>query len=255
MLRPHYVLLLPPVVCLLTYGDLVRFSETAWFKALVLIAMVGVGFGISSLRLRRLKAAERQLVIRVTEATAELAAANRRLELLATTDELTRLANRRRFSEFLDQEWHRATRDHTSIALLMLDVDFFKTFNDTHGHQAGDECLRRVAAVIGGRVKRSSDLAARYGGEEFAVVLSGAEEEGAVSVAHWIRHEIENQQIAHGASRVSDYVTVSIGVAIAAPRGGVSAASLIADADAALYRAKELGRNAVVAGSAAARVI
>jgi len=193
-------------------------------------------------------------MLRVAEAAAELAAANRRLELLVTIDALTGLASRRRFSEFLDQEWQRATRDHTSVALLMLDVDFFKRFNDTRGHQAGDECLRRVAAVLAGRVKRSSDLAARYGGEEFAVVLSGAEVEGALSVAHWIRAEIEAQQIPHGGSPVSEFVTVSIGVAVMAPPGPGSAELLIAAADAALSSAKELGRNAVVAGSAAAGV-
>jgi len=171
-----------------------------------------------------------------------------------TTDARTGLASRRRFSEFLGQEWQRATRDQTPVALLMIDVDFFKRFNDTRGQQAGDECLRRVAAVLAGRVKRSSDLAARYGGEEFAVVLSGAEEEGALGVAHWIRAEIEAQQIPHGGSPVSEFVTVSIGVAVMAPPGPGSPALLIAAADAALSSAKELGRNAVVAGSAATGV-
>jgi diguanylate cyclase (GGDEF)-like protein len=175
------------------------------------------------------------------------------LELLLTTDALTQLSTRRRFSEFLGQEWHRGIRDQTSIALLMIDVDFFKRFNDTHGSQAGDNCLRRVAAVITGRVKRASDLAARYGGEEIVVVLSGAEEEGALSVAHWIRGEIERQQIPHGASDVSDYVTVSIGVAVVVPVAGVTPESLILAADAALDRAKELGRNAVIAAAGGRR--
>jgi len=169
--------------------------------------------------------------------------------LRITVDELTQLANRRRFSQFLEQEWLQGIRDQTPIALLMLDIDFFKGFNDTHGHQAGDDCLRRVAAVLSGRVKRASDIAARYGGEEFAVVLAGAEEAGALSVAHWIRGEVENQAIPHGASTVSDYVTVSIGVAAVAPIDGGSPERLIAAADAALYRAKELGRNAVTAGA------
>ena len=137
-------------------------------------------------------------------------------------------------------------RDGTSIALLMLDVDFFKRYNDTRGHLAGDECLRRVAGVIAARVQRASDVAARYGGEEFAVVLAGAEEEGALSVAQWIRGKIEAQLIPHGASSVSDYVTVSIGVAVMAPALGGSPERLIANADAALSRAKELGRNAVI---------
>ena len=167
------------------------------------------------------------------------------------TDPLTLLATRERFSDFLHRDWRRATDDRASIALLMIDVDFFKPFNDLRGQPAGDECLRRVAAVIAGRVKRASDLAARYGGEEFAVVLSDAEEDGALSVAQWIRLEIERQQIPHGASSVSDYVTVSIGVAVSAPLSGGSPARLVAAAEAALSHAKELGRNAVVASSAA----
>ena len=231
------------------------FYQTVWFKAVVVFAMIGAGAAAFAWRIRRMKAAERVLILRVTEATAELAAANRRLELLATTDALTGLANRRRFSEFLDHEFQRAAREHAPFALLMLDVDFFKRFNDTRGHQAGDECLRRVAAVIGGRIKRSSDLAARYGGEEFAVILSGADEDGATSVARFIRAEIEKQQIAHGASSVSDYVTVSIGVAIAAPAAGGSPERLMAEADAALYRAKALGRNTVAASSTATPAI
>jgi diguanylate cyclase (GGDEF)-like protein len=246
MLRSSHVLVLPLVVCLFDFTTISSRIETG-----VLVALVAITVGLITLRVRRLKAAERQLILRLTEMSAELAAANRRLELLVTTDALTGLANRRRFSEFLDQEWHRAVRDQTSVALLMLDVDFFKRFNDTRGHQAGDECLRRVAAVIGGRVKRSSDLAARYGGEEFAVVLSGAEEAGALSVAHWIRREIEAQQIPHGGSSVSDHVTVSIGVAVVTPGAGTPPESLTAAADAALYRAKELGRNAVIAAAGA----
>ena len=163
------------------------------------------------------------------------------------TDELTQLANRRQFTDFLEQEWGRAMSDGTSIAVLMLDVDFFRRYNDTRGKPAGDECLRRVAGIIAARVKRASDLVARYGGEEFAVVLSGAEEAGALGVAHWIRGQVEGQSIPHGASSVSDYVTVSIGVGVMAPAlGGGSPVRLIADADAALSRAKELGRNAVI---------
>lgn len=267
MFRPRRALLSPLLVCLFlviaapcasaqdrldSFTTSNGLSKTA---TAALIVTIVVGLGAFALRVRRLKAAERILMLRLTEMSTELAAANRRLELLATTDALTHLPNRRRFSEFIEQEWQRATRDRTSIALLMLDVDFFKRFNDTRGHQAGDECLRRVAAVIGGRVKRSSDLAARYGGEEFAVVLSGAEEEGALSVAHWIRAEIERQAIPHGASSVSEYVTISIGVSVMTPVAGSSPEQLIEEADTALYRAKELGRNAVIAGSAEARAI
>lgn len=173
---------------------------------------------------------------------------------MVTTDGLTQLATRRRFSQFLDQEWQLGLRDQTPVAVLILDVDFFKRFNDTNGAPAGDECLRRVAAVLTGRVRRASDLVARYGGEEFAVVLAGAEEAGALSVAHWLRGAVEAQAIPHGASSVSEYVTVSIGVAAVVPIDGGSPDRLITRAGAALYRAKELGRNAVIGAGAGAHL-
>jgi diguanylate cyclase (GGDEF)-like protein len=225
------------------------FYQTIWFSAAVLIAMVLAGVGISTLRVRRLQEAERRLTARIGEATAELASANRRLEQLATIDELTQLANRRRFSETIDHEWQRALRQATPLGLLMLDVDFFKRYNDTHGHQAGDACLQQVAAVLASRPKRASDLAARYGGEEFAVVLPETGEDGALTVAEWIRAEVERQGLPHGASPVAEVVTVSVGAAVVMPAPGMAAASLVAAADAALYRAKESGRNTVVAGT------
>ena len=174
--------------------------------------------------------------------------------VLTTIDPLTRLATLEHFSRFLDQEWDRATRDGSPVALLMFDVDFLQGFNDIHGHEAGDDCLRRIAAVIIGRVKRASDIAARYGAEEFAVVLACAEEAGALSVAEWIRAEIEKLQIPHGASSISDYVTVSAGVAVMTPLPGEPAESLITGAETALGRAKELGRNGVIASSSATPV-
>jgi diguanylate cyclase (GGDEF)-like protein len=247
MLRPERALLLPLMVCLIVSPG------SSAFQAAVILALIGLAAVALGLHLRRLKAAERLLTQRLAETSAQLAAANRQLELHATTDPLTQLANHRRFSEFLDLEWPRALRERSSIALLLIDVDLFKPFNDKHGHQKGDACLRRVAAVIGSRVKRTSDLAARYGGEEFAVLLTGAEEDGALSVADWIRTEVAKQRIPHGASTVSPYVTVSIGVAIIAPLGGGPPERLIEDADAALDRAKQLGRNAVIASSSALR--
>jgi diguanylate cyclase (GGDEF)-like protein len=135
---------------------------------------------------------------------------------------------------------------------LLFDVDFLRRLNNTRGHEAGDDCLRRIAAVIAGRVKRVSDISARYGGDEFGVMLACAEEPGALSVAQWIRAEIETQQIPHGASSVSDYVTVSVGVAVVTPFAGMGVDSLVAGAEEALGRAKELGRNAVIASSTAA---
>ena len=169
------------------------------------------------------------------------------------TDALTGLASRRRFAEFLGQDWRRAGDEQSSIAVLLLDVDFFASYNSTLGRETGDACLQRIAGVIAGRIKRSSDLVARYEGDCFAVVLAGAEEAGVMGVAEWLRAEIESHMMPHGASSVSEYVTVSVGFAVITPRAGARAEVLVVSAEAALRRAKELGRNAVVAGSSVAR--
>lgn len=168
-------------------------------------------------------------------------------------DALTGLASRRRFAQFLGQDWRRAGDEQSSIAVILLDVDFFDAYNRTLGREAGDACLQRIAGAIAGRVKRSSDLVARYRGDRFAVVLAGAEEAGVKGVAEWLRAEIESYMIPHGASSVSDYVTMSVGFAVITPRADARAEVLVASAAAALAVAKELGRNAVVAGSSVAR--
>ncbi len=219
------------------------FWQTRWFAALVVILALGTGTAGSYFRVRSLKAAERRLALLVDERTADLAAANRKLELLATSDGLTGLANRRRFNDFLDDEWRRGAREGAPLSLLMLDVDFFKRFNDAHGHQAGDECLRRVASVLAAAAGRPSDLAARYGGEEFALVLANTDVDGAATVAETVRQGVEALGIAHSRSDASSHVTVSIGVAAVNPSEEVAPAALITLADGALYRAKEAGRN------------
>lgn len=170
--------------------------------------------------------------------------ANEELERLATRDGLTRLANRRRFDEFLDLEWRRMRREQTPISLIMCDVDHFKLFNDTYGHQAGDDCLRGVAAAIGGTVNRAGDLAARYGGEEFAVILSGTGAEGARLIAENIRQHVLDLQIPHAKSPVSPYVTLSGGLSSLVPRDD-HPERLIQAADEALYLAKQRGRNRI----------
>lgn len=167
-------------------------------------------------------------------------------------DALTGLASRRRFAQFLRQDWRRADDEQSSIAVMLLDVDFFDSYNRTQGREAGDACLRRIAGIIAGRIKRSSDLVARYDGDRFAIVLADAEEAGVMSVAEWLRSQIESHMIPHGASSVSDYVTVSVGFAVITPRADARAESLVASAEGALAVAKELGRNAVVAGSSVA---
>jgi diguanylate cyclase (GGDEF)-like protein/PAS domain S-box-containing protein len=176
-----------------------------------------------------------------------LRVSNQELQRLATLDGLTQVANRRRLDEFMSQEWRRMKRERAPISLILCDIDYFKLYNDTYGHQAGDDCLRSVALVIRQSVNRPTDLAARYGGEEFAVALSNTNVRGAVHVAESIRKEVEDLRIAHSRSSVSKCLTISCGVACMAPsEGGSSPEALIALADEGLYRAKKQGRNRVV---------
>ena len=168
------------------------------------------------------------------------------LERLATRDGLTGVANRRCFDDTLNMEWRRASRESRALSLLMIDVDFFKRYNDTYDHQGGDECLRQVAAAMSGVVKRASDAVARYGGEEFSVLMPATEPEGALLVAERIRAAVEALHLPHSGSDVADHVTISVGVAsILATNSGMPA-RLVAAADAALYRAKHEGRNRAV---------
>jgi diguanylate cyclase (GGDEF)-like protein/PAS domain S-box-containing protein len=185
----------------------------------------------------------------------QLEEANRRLEALAGQDGLTGLANRRIFDDALAREHRRAVRDRTRLAMIMIDVDRFKPFNDRYGHPAGDQALRRVSRAIEGMLRRPGDVAARYGGEEFAVLLPGADESGAAIIADRIRRAVLALAIEHDESPAG-VVTVSAGVASVAPGAfDASLATLVADADRALYRAKANGRNAIVYASALADAI
>ena len=186
-----------------------------------------------------------QLEERVTERTRDLAAANGKLAALSMTDGLTGIANRRRFDEALVLELHRAARMHTPLALLMLDVDFFKNYNDRYGHQEGDACLRRVASLLQSHARRASDLAARYGGEEFVLVAADTDAATATALAETIRAEIEALQLAHERSPLG-WVTASIGVVSMVPDESTGTIDIVGMADQAMYRAKEQGRNQVV---------
>jgi diguanylate cyclase (GGDEF)-like protein len=164
------------------------------------------------------------------------------LEALATRDGLTGLSNRRSFDERLLAESRRGFRDRAPLSLLMIDIDCFKPYNDTYGHQKGDECLKAVARTIAGTLWRAGDFAARYGGEEFAVILPDTPISGAAMIAERLRAAVESLGIAHGASTVASNVTLSVGgVVAAAPY--LPPQQLLSGADAALYRAKRAGRN------------
>lgn len=177
----------------------------------------------------------------------KLQEANDQLEKLASMDGLTGISNRRRFDEYLNVEWRRGIRDREPLSLIILDVDHFKTFNDTYGHQAGDECLRAIAGIIDSRAKRTSDLAARYGGEEFALVLPSTDSEGALLLAESIRTAVEGFTVSHEATGAQMHVTLSAGVSTLVPDKASSPEDLIRLADTALYEAKTTGRNRSVA--------
>ncbi len=168
-----------------------------------------------------------------------------RLQLLSSQDGLTGIANRRHFDEAFDREWRRALRGRNPLSLVMVDIDFFKAYNDTYGHQAGDDCLKDVARLLKGYSRRAGDFAARYGGEEFAVVLTGARADTAQRIAKDIRQGVEALQIPHANSPAGDVVTVSVGVATVMPGQGSAARELLRLADEALYEAKRAGRNRV----------
>lgn len=224
-----------------------RFWQTPWFITLaVLGGAVGVA-GLVRLRTRALQIRQAEMERLVAQRTEELRQANEHLSRLSFVDALTGLANRRRFDAALQDEWRRARRARTSLALVIADIDGFKRFNDMNGHQDGDRCLARVAGVFERAVGRAGDLAARYGGEEFIVLLPGADAAAALLVAEQIRAACEALAIAHPDSLTGPVVTLSLGVASCVPDELGSVEGLIAQADAALYRAKQAGRNRVCA--------
>ncbi len=175
----------------------------------------------------------------------KLAIANQKLQLLATTDGLTHIANRRQFDRVLMLEWRRLGREELPLSLILFDIDFFKPYNDFYGHLAGDDCLYQVAKAIASVVKRAGDLPARYGGEEFVVLLPNTCAEGADVVARKICDRLNALKFPHARSEIESYVTLSCGVATIIPSPQQSPDSLIHSADRALYQAKAEGKNRI----------
>lgn len=171
--------------------------------------------------------------------------ANQALDRLAHIDGLTHVANRRRFDKVLQTEWLRMYREKKALSLILVDVDYFKQYNDLYGHQKGDDCLVRIAAELTSVIHRPGDLVARYGGEEFVIVLPDTDSEGGRKIAAAMNRKIESLHIAHGDSSVGPYVTISLGVATLTPDTTDNWENLIRFADKALYLAKEKGRNRV----------
>ncbi len=175
----------------------------------------------------------------------QLEASNRELTRLSSLDGLTEIANRRYFDDHLDKEWRRSVRDKTLLALILIDVDYFKPFNDNYGHQRGDECLQHVAKALSHALQRPADFVARYGGEEFVVVLPETDARGAMQIAENLRAAVDALHMEHVCSKICDHVTISLGVACCSP-DFQKPGDIIKAADQALYQAKERGRNQAV---------
>ncbi|WP_162462940.1 sensor domain-containing diguanylate cyclase [Paenibacillus psychroresistens] len=175
----------------------------------------------------------------------KLKEANRILRHLSTRDGLTGIGNRRYFDEMFVKDWAQCSRYSKPLSLVMMDIDYFKAYNDTYGHLGGDYCLKNVAQALTEVLKRPSDSLARYGGEEFVVILPDVHEEGALIVAERIRLAIEGLQIPHIQSKVSEFVTISLGVATISPNKSMDSQDLIHSADKALYTSKKAGKNRI----------
>jgi diguanylate cyclase (GGDEF)-like protein len=204
-----------------------------------------VSFVVLNAKIRALQRIE-SMRSKQLEMARDLAAANRELEKLSRQDGLTGIANRRYFDTYLLTEVRRAVRDKAPVSLILSDVDHFKAFNDCYGHQAGDDCLRRVAAALNLAGRRPADLAARYGGEEFVIVLPGTALGGAVDVAKAVSGAIGGLAIPHARSAVDRNVTLSQGIVSLIPETETASEDLIQRADQALYLAKQQGRNRYV---------
>ncbi|MEH2381840.1 MAG: EAL domain-containing protein [Nostoc sp.] len=200
----------------------------------------------SEVNLFKQLAGQAAIAIQQSELYHQLQQANQELQRLASSDGLTQVGNRRCFDDTFNAEWQRLAREQGSLSLILCDVDYFKLYNDTHGHLAGDDALRQVAKAISQTVKHPADLVARYGGEEFAVILPNTDIEGAIAVARDIQTNVSALQIPHLHSHISEFITLSLGVATIIPHSQLSPATLIAAADQGLYQAKAQGRNCVV---------
>lgn len=199
----------------------------------------------SVLRLKAEMDQRKQREAELIEATYRLAAAKSELQRLSTLDGLTGITNRRRFDELLAGEWKRATRENSSLSIILGDIDHFKPYNDRYGHLAGDDCLQRVAVALRDTVSRPGDCVARYGGEEFVAMLATTDGPGARAVAEHMREAVDSLGIDHAASTTSSHVTISLGVSTIVPTDAMSPEALIAAADKALYESKNGGRNRV----------
>ncbi len=238
IIRKHHKTLLKTGYTVSTYRIRRKDGEYVWFESSIKI-LLGADSNDLQLIVVSRNINERKL------AEERLQEANEILLRLSSIDGLTGVSNRRAFDERLEMEWNRSLRNSTHLSLIMLDIDYFKAYNDTYGHQGGDGCLKQVASVIQDTLGRSTDLLCRYGGEEFGVILPETNEAGAMKVGEKIRSAIEALEIPHAGSKIHHVVTISVGTATIIPSLYTSFMDLIAYADKAVYQAKKDGRNCV----------
>lgn len=209
-------------------------TKQRWFSVRVTRFIIdsAIGIVVSHDNITERKLAE----IRLSEV-------NRLLEAQATTDGLTGISNRRHFDQSLAQEWERHTRSRLPLSILLLDIDFFKKYNDAFGHLAGDDCLQEIAQTIRSSISRPGDLIARFGGDEFTIILPQTDRAGAIAVATIVARKLKDRQLPHPASELGSAVTVTIGCSTMVPARGIAMREILERADRALYRAKAEGRN------------
>ena len=239
------VCVLLPVILWLVSSTEMTHVILAVFLIIFMVAMWLFAFqvGRSLANSFRLQLENQSLANSLKQSNSRLQVLNEELTQLSATDSLTQVANRRYFDNRYASEFSRASRENTALSIIMIDVDFFKIYNDELGHVAGDECLKQVALCIRNSLKRPTDLVARYGGEEFVVLLPSTAIDGALQLADEIRAEVEGLKIVHPKSKSSKYVTISLGVTGGYPDKSISKDLLIKRADEALYNAKASGRN------------
>ena len=242
------------LLVLSTFQKIAIGTASLALKGFIMPAVIGgvLGFIVGNLLyknnqlVRRLKMTNKQLEEKVKQRTNELIEKNKKLEALSNTDALTSVANRRHFDSFIRTECKRLSRHKSTMSLILCDIDHFKFYNDTFGHQTGDDCLKQVAELIDSKLRRASDFLARYGGEEFVIVLPDTEIDIAIQIAEQIRKAVKNLNIGNPLS-IERCITMSFGVASLSSGDSCAteASELLSKADKAMYIAKETGRNKV----------
>lgn len=234
----------PPLLSLMIV--MLRQNDEAFFALAALFLIYIVLMQISLMKFHARLTNTLQMQFSNKRLADKLKGVNQQLKELADKDGLTQLYNRRSMDRYLKAEWERHYREQKPLSFLLLDVDYFKRYNDYYGHERGDECLIRIAGIMKKSAIRSTDMAVRYGGEEFALILPETDDKGAREIADRILTDIRKTRMPHQDSFIDEIVTASIGTATASPTDRDAKATLIISADTALYNAKKLGRNQVV---------